>query len=100
LNEDMLALVYAGIDEVNGQLRDRPAIEKRPDTRLLGSDQGLDSLTFVNLVVAIEEQVRTKRGVSVLLVDEDSMGSQEHPFRTVNSLAAYLERLLSRQPQA
>lgn len=100
LNEDTLALVYAGIDEVNGQLKDRPEIEKKPDTRLLGGDRGLDSLTFVNLVVAIEDQVREKRGVSVLLVDEDNIASEEHPFRTVSSLAVYLERLLSRQQQA
>jgi acyl carrier protein len=99
LVEDALSLVYAAIDEVNEQSGDGVLIVKQPETRLLGSDQSVDSLTFVNLVVAIEEQIQQTRGVSVVLVDEDSMGMQEHPFRTVESLAKYVERVLSKQQQ-
>jgi acyl carrier protein len=97
LQEDILALVYAAIDEVNAQAADGVSIQKRPEAPLLGSDHGVDSLTFVNLVVAVEEQIHATLKKSVVLVDEDSMALQEHPFQTVGTLANYVEKILGRQ---
>jgi len=97
LRQDILGLVYSAIDEVNAQSSGETPISKTPETRLLGGDQGLDSLTFVNLVVALEEQIQSGLGQSVILVDEDSMALQEHPFRTVGTLAGYVEKLLAKQ---
>ena len=85
MRQDILGLVYSAIDEVNAQSADGTAIAKTPETRLLGGDRGLDSLTFVNLVVALEEQIQSGLGQAIVLVDEDSMGLQEHPFRTVKA---------------
>ncbi len=96
--QDILGLVYAAIDEVNAQSADGVAIAKAPDARLLGRDGGVDSLTFVNLVVAIEEQIQNELGQSVVLVDEDSMALQEHPFRTVGTLADYVRKIIAKQP--
>jgi D-alanine--poly(phosphoribitol) ligase subunit 2 len=97
LRQDILEFVYAAIDEVNAQSANGTAIVKTPETRLLGSANGVDSLTFVNLVVAIEEQIQDKLGQSVVLVDEDSMALQEHPFRTIGTLAEYVEKLVNKQ---
>ena len=97
MNQEVLGLVYSAIDDVNAQSAAGDVIAKTPDTRLLGGTGGLDSLTFVNLVVAVEEQIQNGMGRSVILVDEDSMALQEHPFRTIGSLAEYVEKLLARQ---
>ena len=97
MREDILGLVYAAIDEVNVQAADAVTIGKAPETLLLGRDTGVDSLTFVNLIVAIEEQIQDKFGKAVVLVDENSMGLQEHPFRTVSTLANYVEKVLGNQ---
>jgi acyl carrier protein len=91
-----LELVYAGIDEVNAQSVNDVRIPKTPEARLLGGDGGVDSLTFVNLVVAIEEQIQSKLGKSVVLVDDNSMALQEQPFRTIGSLADYLDKLVAK----
>src|SRR4051794_16598383 len=96
LNEQILGLVFAAIDDVNDQSADGAAIEKKMDTPLLGSATGVDSLTFVNLVVAIEEQVHKALGKSVVLVDEDGMALAEYPFRTVATLTDYVERVVAR----
>ena len=96
LRQDILELVYAAIDEVNAQSANGTAIAKTPESRLLGSENGVDSLTFVNLVVALEEQIQDKLGQSVVLVDEDSMALQEHPFRTIGTLAEYVEKLVAK----
>ena len=70
MRQDILGLVYSAIDEVNAQSSGETVITKTPNTRLLGGEQGLDSLTFVNLVVALEEQIQSGLGQSVVLVDE------------------------------
>ena len=97
MRQDILGLVYSAIDEVNAQSAAEVVIAKTPDTRLLGGDRGLDSLTFVNLVVALEEQIQNGLGQSVVLVDENSMALQEHPFRTVGTLADYVEKIVTKQ---
>lgn len=97
MGEDIVGLVYAAIDEVNAQSAEGVLVKKALDAPLLGSDKGVDSLTFVNLVVAIEEQIQSVFRKSVVLVDEDSMALQEHPFRTVGTLADYVEKILANQ---
>lgn len=95
MRTDILGLVYAAIDDVNLSDQKTP-LEKNPETPLLAGKTGVDSLTFVNLIVALEEQIQTATGNFVVLVDEDSMALQEHPFRTVGTLADYVEKVLSK----
>lgn len=94
--EDILEIVYAALDDADAHSLDGSPVKKSPDAPLLGSDHGVDSLTIVNLVVAIEDQVQIKLGKTVVLVDEDSMALQEHPFRTVGTLAAYVEKVINK----
>ena len=93
---DILPLVYAAIDDVNAQSVKGAVLEKAPEAPLLAGKKGVDSLTFVNLVVALEEQIQNATGKSVVLVDEGSMSDEEHPFLTVGTLVAYVERVLSK----
>jgi acyl carrier protein len=91
----MLDLVYAAIDEINAQSGGEEVVPKTPEARLLGGEHGVDSLTFVNLIVALEEQIQNRLGKPVVLVNEESMASQEHPFRTVGTLAQYAGRIVA-----
>jgi len=97
VSDNIVAIIYAAIDEVNGQSIEGSKIQKDLETQLLAKGSGLDSLAFVNLIVAIEGQLEASLGLSVVLVDEDSMSLQENPFRTVGSLASYMEAVLARQ---
>lgn len=90
-----LDIIYAAIDELNVQSADGPAIEKAEATRLFGSDEGMDSLQLVNLIVAIENHIQDATGQSVVLVDESTMGMDSNPFETVGSLAAHLDGVLA-----
>ena len=98
MREEILRLVYAAIDEVNAQTVTGVPLEKSLETSLLGGDEGMDSLTFVNLIVAMEEQIQSTLGKSVVLVNEDSMSLQEQPFRTIGTLASYVQTLVDSQP--
>jgi acyl carrier protein len=88
-----LALVYEAIDQVNAQITKGDKIAKDPATPLLDSNGGIDSLAMVNLVVGIEQIIFDKTGKSVTVVDEEVFSSPESPFRTVGTLAAYIDKL-------
>ena len=97
MGDDILAIIYAAIDELNGQSIKGLKIQKNAETQLLAKGSGLDSLAFVNLIVAVEGQLETSLGLSIVLVDEYSMSLQENPFRTVGSLASYVEAVVAKQ---
>ena len=96
MHEDVAELIYAAVDELNAQSGEK-IIEKSPEASLLGSDKGVDSLTFINLIVAIEEQITQRTGKSIILVDEEYMAEEKHPFRTLGTLTEYVGRVMAAQ---
>ncbi len=66
-----------------------------PQTRLYGAGSDIDSLGLVGLLIELEERVSERYGVPVSLTDEHAMSQEHSPFRTVGSLAAYLDDLLA-----
>ena len=96
MREDIADMIYAAVDELNAQSGEK-TLEKSLDAPLLGSEKGVDSLTFINLIVAIEEQINQRTGKSIILVDEDYMAEEKHPFRTLGTLTEYVGRVMAAQ---
>ena len=92
---DGLEIVLLSIGHVNEQSNDGPQIIADVNTELLGSGTGIDSLLFVNLIVAIEEILFDQRGISVNLVTEEAMVDDDSPFATVLSLSRYVDYVLA-----
>jgi hypothetical protein len=82
-------LVYEAIDAVNQQLPATRFLRKSPDTIIVGAGGSLDSLAFVNFVIALEEKVTQATGTTVLLLDEN-MAAEDGPFHTADSLARHI----------
>jgi D-alanine--poly(phosphoribitol) ligase subunit 2 len=94
--EETLALVYDAIGAVNAEReQDDAPIAAAPETPLIGAGSALDSLTFVTLVLEIEDRVRERTGISIELVNDRAMSSSRSPFRTVGSLAEYVAALVT-----
>ena len=89
-----LDIIYKAIDDLNQVLPPDQQVAKAPDARLLGETSTLDSLGLVNLVVLVEEKVQDDLGITVSLVDERAMSREKSPFRTVGSLAGYVEEVV------
>lgn len=64
------------------------------DTVLLGRAAVIDSMALVNLVLDVEDAVRSRFGVSLSLADERAMSQTRSPFRTVATLTEYVNLLL------
>lgn len=62
-------LVYRAIDRANELLLKESAIPKDLGTILLGEGACLDSMGFVNFVVALEEEYASSRGGGLNLVE-------------------------------
>ena len=93
-NERMIQLIYDAIDDVNAALEEGEKINKSPDTALFGESGSLDSLGFVNFIVAVEQKMEEKLGTTIAIADERAMSRKRSPFRTVKSLAEYISSLL------
>lgn len=61
-----------------------------PETDLFGGKSDLDSLGLVALIIALEQNIEDKIGVSLTIADEKAMSLKNSPFRTVQSLEKFL----------
>ena len=59
------------------------------DTALFGIEGFLDSMALVTLVIALEQSIAEKFGVSVTLADAHAMSQEHSPYSTIHALAEY-----------
>lgn len=66
-------------------------------TALLGAEGILDSMGLVSLIVAVEQDVEDEFGKEITIADAKAMSQKNSPFKTVGSLADYIENLLNEE---
>jgi D-alanine--poly(phosphoribitol) ligase subunit 2 len=93
--QPVIDAVNSAVDELNEVLDPGEGLDKSPEVALIGRDARLDSLGLVNLIVIIEEKIQQKFGVGITLVDERAMSQSKSPFRTLGSLADFVQEQLN-----
>ena len=88
--EQVRAVVYRAVDEINEELPDVRRLVKHPSTVLFGADATIDSMILVAFIVATEEQIRDEFGISVTLANEKAMSMERSPFRTLSTFIDYV----------
>ena len=71
-------------------------LEEQPHAAIFGGDSPLDSLGLVALVIDVE-QALADEGCQVLLSDEKTMSQRNSPFKTVDTLANYIQERMSQE---
>ena len=75
------------------QIKDETGVAVPPqlqaDTALCGIDGFLDSMALVTLVIALEQGIEEKFGVSVQLADAHALSQEHSPYSTIYALAEY-----------
>jgi len=61
-------------------------------TRLFGG--ALDSVGLVSLIVELEQQIADRDEASITIADDRAMSQKRSPFRTIGSLADYVQGLM------
>jgi acyl carrier protein len=90
-------IVFKALDEINEQMEKENQIEKSEPTGLFGKSAKLDSLGFINLVTAIEENIDDELELIITIVDEKAMNKEESPFQTVGTLIDHLVELVNEE---
>ena len=89
-HEQVTALVYAAVDEVNKDLTDEQQLIKAPATVLFGRDATIDSMALVSFIVAVEEQIHDQLGISLgrILRVQASWSETNSSYGTSSTVAA------------
>lgn len=93
-NDQIIAAIYASVDELNCLLGNNNKLEKRLDSILLKDGAGLDSLGFVNFVSLVEQECQERFGKGLVLTQTDRDKESSDPFETIGSLVEYVDTLL------
>lgn len=95
MKEEIQPIIFEAVREINAELGGENLASPTLDTALYGADGNLDSMGLVSLLMDIEDRVSEKLGKDVALTDEKAMSQRNSPFKSVRTLADYMERLLN-----
>ena len=87
-------LIISAVKEINERLPQEQQLAQSTKTVLFGKDEKLDSLALVNLVVSIEQNIEDEFDINITIADERAMSQKHSPFRTIGTLADYIDILL------
>jgi acyl carrier protein len=88
--EQVLQLVLTTVSEEADDIGYDELCAPTAETRLFGGDAGIDSLSLVRLVAAVERAALVRFGRNIVLADERAMSMRNSPFRTAGALAELL----------
>ena len=88
-DEDILEVVLQAMAAANEARDPDGQLLVSPDAAIFGAGSPLDSLGLVALLLDIEEAMQA-RGCDLVLSDERAVSQPRSPFRTVQSLVAYI----------
>jgi len=97
LRRRVVRAVFAAIDQVNEMLPYELHLGKDPATAILAEGSSLDSMGFVNLIAAVEEEVSRELGGSVSLVESST--DNRARFATVHALVDHVLTIVKRGKQ-
>ena len=90
-------LIAKALDEINEQLEDEKKVVLTDDTRFIGKNACLDSISFVTFISILEELIEENINKSVQLVNEKAFSETNSPFYSVETLINYIETLISEE---
>lgn len=97
MKKQIFKIVIESIDSVNQLLDQKIPIQMGESAALYGEYGVLDSLSLVNLIVAVEEGIENEFNRSVILASEKAMSQKRSPFSTVGTLVDYIDSLLNQE---
>jgi hypothetical protein len=91
-------ILFSVIDELNQMLPVEEHLAKDLKTPLAGDSGRLDSSGLINLIVLTEQKASEALGKPILLTDDRTMSQVNEVFRTLETLADYINLQLNDNP--
>jgi acyl carrier protein len=95
MRDQIYEAIVKAVNELNTDLHYDSLRSPSPETPLYGGASELDSLSLVLLISSVEEAVAEKLGVHVILASEKAMSMRHSPYRTIATLADFVEAELA-----
>jgi hypothetical protein len=89
----VLAAVYAAVDDLNLQLPPASRLAKSEATAITGDAAALDSLGFLNLILAAETQVNARAASPINLAESLTENEERGLPATLGALVGYIVEL-------
>ena len=97
MRDPVQEMIDRAVEQVNELLPAGAALSNDPGVVLLGPNGSLDSMGFVNLQVALEQQLEEKMNLNVVLAD---FVADTPDLRTLGDLKKLLERIIHQKKQS
>lgn len=94
MKERIEKIIIDTLKEINEELEDETFINPTSKTKLYGTNGGLDSLALVSFITDLEEIISENFNKEIILADEKAMSAKTSPFRNIETLTIYIEKLL------
>lgn len=87
-------IIIVALEELNEGLENESLNDITKETKLYGANGTLDSLALVSLITDLEEKISDEFEKDIILADEKAMSQRTSPFRSVETLTNYIQKLL------
>ncbi|MCI0500810.1 MAG: hypothetical protein L0Y61_03590 [Epsilonproteobacteria bacterium] len=87
-------IIIKTLNEINEELENENLNNPTSETKLYGGSGALDSLALVSLITDLEERISDEFEKDIVLADEKAMSQKTSPFRNVETLTNYIQKLL------
>lgn len=95
MSPQIINIITAALKEINEELSLSELENPDLHTKLFGGSGALDSLALVSFIADVEEKISDAFGKNIVLADEKAMSQKVSPFRSVETLSLYIEKLLN-----
>ena len=87
-------IIIETLKELNEELENDSFINPNLKTKLYGIDGAMDSLALVSFIADLEDKISDEFEKDIILADEKAMSQRTSPFRSVETLTNYIQKLL------
>ncbi|MEA2019627.1 MAG: hypothetical protein U9N59_14395 [Campylobacterota bacterium] len=94
MQEKIEKAIVEALEELNEELENENLNNPTSETKLYGGSGALDSLALVSFITDLEERISDEFDKDIILADEKAMSQRTSPFRNVESLTSYIQKLL------
>lgn len=93
--QTLLNLIFECYAEVKKKSPEILKEQLSGNTPLVGDSSELDSVDLINLVMTIEKKMKAKYQYSIKLMGQKLLAKKRDPFEKIETLAEYLQELVS-----
>jgi len=89
-------MIIESLLDLNEELDSNELNNPTKETKLYGQNGVLDSLALVSFITDLEERISDEFDEDIVLADEKAMSQRTSPFRNVDALTIYIQKLLEK----